>query len=99
MRWILLRCTAMRVAQNRVDAIVGWHQAGGDLATALSSRYGCRALEATAVSTTTAGCTDDFDAVVDLQHAESADHHRHHDGDTDDEKPGAGVGRTHPGAK
>jgi ABC-type transport system substrate-binding protein len=43
------------VVQNRVDAIVGWHQAGGDLATALSSRYGCRALEATAVSTTTAG--------------------------------------------
>ncbi|WNG91772.1 ABC transporter family substrate-binding protein [Mycobacterium sp. ITM-2016-00318] len=43
------------IAQNRVDAIVGWHQAGGDLATALSSRYGCRALEATAVSTTTAG--------------------------------------------
>src|SRR6478735_5943947 len=43
------------LAQNRVDAIVGWHQAGGDLATALSSRYGCRALEATAVSTTTAG--------------------------------------------
>ena len=43
------------VAQNRVDAIVGWHQAGGDLATALSSRYGCRALEATPVSTTTAG--------------------------------------------
>jgi ABC-type transport system substrate-binding protein len=42
-------------AQNKVDAIVGWHQAGGDLATALSSRYGCRALEATAVSTTTAG--------------------------------------------
>ena len=43
------------LVQNRVDAIVGWHQAGGDLATALSSRYGCRALEATAVSTTTAG--------------------------------------------
>ena len=43
------------VVQNRVDAIVGWHQAGGDLATALSSRYGCRALEATPVSTTTAG--------------------------------------------
>jgi ABC-type transport system substrate-binding protein len=43
------------VAQNRVDAIVGWHEAGGDLATAMSSRYGCRALEATAVSTTTAG--------------------------------------------
>src|SRR6478609_2936096 len=45
------------LAQNRVDAIVGWHQAGGDLATALTSRYGCRALEATAVSTTTAEAT------------------------------------------
>jgi ABC-type transport system substrate-binding protein len=45
------------VIQNRVDAIVGWHQAGGDLATALASRYGCRALEATPVSTTTAGAT------------------------------------------
>ncbi len=43
------------LAQNRVDAIVGWHQAGGDLGTALSSRYGCRALEATPVTTTTAG--------------------------------------------
>jgi ABC-type transport system substrate-binding protein len=32
-------------AQNRFDAIVGWHQAGGDLATALSSRYGCTALQ------------------------------------------------------
>jgi ABC-type transport system substrate-binding protein len=39
--------------QNRYDAIVGWHQAGGDLATALASRYGCPALEATAVPTTT----------------------------------------------
>jgi ABC-type transport system substrate-binding protein len=37
---------------NRVDAVVGWHQAGGDLATALASRYGCPALEATPVSTT-----------------------------------------------
>jgi ABC-type transport system substrate-binding protein len=37
---------------NRVDAIVGWHQAGGDLATALASRFGCRALEATSVATT-----------------------------------------------
>ena len=41
------------IDQNRVDAIVGWHQAGGDLATALASRYGCPALEATAVATTT----------------------------------------------
>ena len=39
--------------QNRVDAIVGWRQAGGDLATALASRFGCPALEATAVETTT----------------------------------------------
>ncbi|MFG1931108.1 ABC transporter substrate-binding protein [Mycobacterium sp. NPDC048908] len=40
---------------NRVDAVVGWHQAGGDLATSLASRYGCPALEATAVSTATPG--------------------------------------------
>jgi ABC-type transport system substrate-binding protein len=43
------------LVNNRVDAVVGWHQAGGDLATALSSRYGCPALEATAVSTATPG--------------------------------------------
>ncbi len=40
------------LTQNRVDAIVGWHQAGGDLATALASRFGCPALQATAVPTT-----------------------------------------------
>ncbi|OBJ19192.1 monoacyl phosphatidylinositol tetramannoside-binding protein [Mycobacterium colombiense] len=34
---------------NRVDAIVGWHQAGGNLATRLAARYGCRALESTQV--------------------------------------------------
>src|SRR6201990_3587078 len=45
------------LTQSRVDAIVGWHQAGGDLATSLASRYGCHALEATAVSTTTPGAT------------------------------------------
>jgi len=45
------------MTQNRVDAIVGWHQAGGDLATSLASRYGCHALEATAVSTTTPGAS------------------------------------------
>ena len=39
------------LSQNRVDAIVGWRQAGGDLATALASRFGCPALEATAVPT------------------------------------------------
>lgn len=37
------------LADNRVDAIVGWHQAGGNLATLLASRFGCAALEATAV--------------------------------------------------
>jgi ABC-type transport system substrate-binding protein len=39
------------LVNDRVDAIVGWHQAGGSLATLLASRYGCPALEATAVST------------------------------------------------
>ncbi|KGI69412.1 monoacyl phosphatidylinositol tetramannoside-binding protein [Mycolicibacterium rufum] len=42
------------LVNNRVDAVVGWHQAGGDLATALASRYGCPALEATAIPTVTA---------------------------------------------
>ncbi len=39
------------LANNSVDAIVGWHAAGGDLATLLASRYGCPALEAIPVST------------------------------------------------
>ncbi|MEO3757672.1 ABC transporter family substrate-binding protein [Mycobacterium sp. B14F4] len=39
------------LANNQVDAVVGWHHAGGDLATSLASRYGCRALEATPVPT------------------------------------------------
>src|SRR4029078_9672384 len=43
------------LVNNRVDAVVGWHQAGGDLATSLSSRYGWPALEATAVPTATPG--------------------------------------------
>ncbi|OBA63878.1 monoacyl phosphatidylinositol tetramannoside-binding protein [Mycobacterium sp. 1100029.7] len=42
---------------NQVDAIVGWHQAGGNLATLLASRYGCPGLEATTVPTTTAPTT------------------------------------------
>jgi ABC-type transport system substrate-binding protein len=33
------------LATNRVDAVLGWHRAGGDLATALESRYGCPALQ------------------------------------------------------
>ena len=80
------------VTQNRVDAIVGWHQAGGDLATALASRYGCRALEATAVSTDDRGCYRDVDAIADLRAPRTRRPRRHHDGDADDEKPGAGVG-------
>ncbi len=39
------------LANNRVDAIVSWHAAGGDLATVLASRYGCPALQATPVPT------------------------------------------------
>jgi ABC-type transport system substrate-binding protein len=39
---------------NRVDAIVGWHQAGGNLATLLASRYGCPALQSTTLSTSNA---------------------------------------------
>ncbi len=42
---------------NRVDAIVGWHQAGGNLATLLASRYGCPALQSTQVSTSSAATT------------------------------------------
>jgi ABC-type transport system substrate-binding protein len=36
---------------HQVDAIVGWQQAGGDLATLLASRYGCVALATTTVPT------------------------------------------------
>ncbi|MEO9017923.1 MAG: ABC transporter family substrate-binding protein, partial [Mycobacterium sp.] len=39
---------------GQVDAVVGWQQAGGDLPTLLASRYGCAALEATAVPTSDA---------------------------------------------
>jgi len=42
------------LVNNRVDALVGWREAGGNLGTLLASRYSCPALEATAVSTTTA---------------------------------------------
>ncbi len=38
------------LVNNRVDALVGWREAGGNLATLLASRYSCPALEATAVS-------------------------------------------------
>jgi ABC-type transport system substrate-binding protein len=42
---------------NRVDAIVGWHQAGGNLPTLLASRYSCPALQATQITTSSAATT------------------------------------------
>lgn len=45
------------LVDDTVDAVVGWHPAGGDLATSLASRYGCPALEATAVPTTPGATT------------------------------------------
>jgi ABC-type transport system substrate-binding protein len=42
------------LVNNQMDALVGWREAGGNLATLLASRYSCPALEATAVSTTAA---------------------------------------------
>ena len=45
------------LVNNRVDAIVGWHQAGGDLATVLASRFGCSALQATTVAATPVAST------------------------------------------
>ncbi len=76
------------VTQNRVDAIVGWHQAGGDLATSLASRYGCHALEATAVSTTTPGVSTTSTVA---KHIEPTVDDCHHDVHADDEKSCAGV--------
>lgn len=40
------------LTDGRVDAIVAWHQAGGNLATRLASRYGCPALQSTQVPAT-----------------------------------------------
>jgi ABC-type transport system substrate-binding protein len=45
------------LTNNQVDAIVGWHQAGGNLATLLASRYGCPALQTTTVSPSSAPTT------------------------------------------
>jgi ABC-type transport system substrate-binding protein len=42
---------------NQVDAIVGWHRAGGNLATLLASRYGCPALQTTTVPTSNVATT------------------------------------------
>jgi ABC-type transport system substrate-binding protein len=43
------------LTKKQVDAVVGWRQAGGDLATLLASRYGCSALKTTPVSPAPAG--------------------------------------------
>jgi ABC-type transport system substrate-binding protein len=45
------------LTNNQVDAVVGWHQAGGNLATLLASRYGCPALQTTQVPTSNAAAT------------------------------------------
>jgi len=45
------------LTNNQVDAIVGWHRAGGNLATLLASRYGCPALQTTTVSPSSAPIT------------------------------------------
>jgi ABC-type transport system substrate-binding protein len=42
---------------NQVDAIVGWRQAGGNLATLLAARYGCPALQTTTVPTSNVATT------------------------------------------
>ena len=86
------------LTNNRVDAVVGWHQAGGDLATALASRYGCPALEATAVDDDRTGRHRRPRAVADQKHcigAAAADDH----GDADHSEPGAGIRSARPGAE
>jgi ABC-type transport system substrate-binding protein len=45
------------LTNNQVDAIVSWHQAGGNLATSLASRYGCPALQTTTVPTSNVATT------------------------------------------
>jgi ABC-type transport system substrate-binding protein len=57
------------LVNNRVDAVVGWHQAGGNLATLLASRYGCPALEETPVSTSGAPAASRSDGSPTSPHA------------------------------
>lgn len=45
------------LTNHQVDALVGWHQAGGNLAASLASRFGCAALQATQVSPPIASTT------------------------------------------
>ncbi|OBI98388.1 ABC transporter family substrate-binding protein [Mycobacterium asiaticum] len=42
---------------HQVDALVGWHQAGGNLATSLASRFGCPALQASEIPNPSASPT------------------------------------------
>ncbi len=95
--------TLYRDALNdgRVDAIVGWHQAGGNLATRLASRYGCPALQSTQVPST--GETTPVSSAP--RRAPAVDRAGHHDRDTDvgaptqpprgSQRPGAGAVEPH----
>jgi ABC-type transport system substrate-binding protein len=58
---------------NRVDAIVGWRAAGGDLGTVLESRYGCPALEAAPLSTAPATPTAPTTNIVETSTAQPPD--------------------------
>ena len=83
------------LTNNRVDAVVGWHQAGGDLATALASRYGCRALEATPVATSPGPVPR---SPLRGNHRRATAAPAHHDRHTDHRESGARIRRTRPGA-
>ena len=91
-RWIRWRSTAMRSCNNRVDAVVGWHQAGGDLATALASRYGCRGAGGDAGVDRHAAPATTTSTPSPTPSTPSRRRRPHHDGDTDHAKPGAGIG-------
>ncbi len=81
------------LVNNRVDALVGWREAGGNLATLLASRYSCPALEATPVSTAAAP-TASSDPSVTAQ----ADPGHHGDGAHLDAAPQPGAGARRAGA-
>ena len=86
------------LAQNRVDAVVGWHQAGGDLATALGVPVRLPRAGGDSGVDDDGGFATHVHDLVDLRRSESDAAGRHHDGDPDDAEPGARVRRTHSGA-
>ena len=71
------------LANNRVDAIVGWHAPGETWPPLLASRYGCPALEATPVSTSgrPAIATDHRAGPAPTSIASADDSRRDHAGD------------------